>query len=155
MHYQAMAKHENVCIFPATSHNAESLARQYLPHSGGDKVPMILLHLCCYVHHCTINCTRKRHRVSRKKTDTIIFCHNSENEHSTFKNGTCLYSQKHGKTDDRWYDVACTPSGQSRQLFKVDARCEPRSFHAHLRRRNGPTTPLSCLMVIQAVTFWA
>ena len=98
--------------------------------------------------------TGKIYRVSRKKTDTIIFCYNSENKHSAFRNDTCLYSQKHGtKTDDRCH-VACTPPGQSQQLFKEDARCEPRSLHARLRRKNDPTTPLSCSMVIQAVTFW-
>ena len=62
----------------------------------------------------------------QKKTDTIIFCYNFKNIHSTIKNRTCLYSPKHGKTDGRCH-VACTPPGQSWQLLKADARCEPPS----------------------------
>ena len=72
-----------------------------------------------------------------EKTDTIIFCYNSENKQSTFKNGTCLYSQEHGKPDDRCH-MACTPPGQSRQLFKADARCEARTLNAHLVRKKRP-----------------
>ena len=61
-----------------------------------------------------------------EKTDTIIFCYNSENKRLIFKNYTCLYWQKHGKTDCRCH-MTCTTPGQSRQLLKADARCKPPS----------------------------
>ena len=61
-----------------------------------------------------------------EKTDTIICCYNSQNKHSTFKNGTCLNSQKHGKTEDRCY-MACTTPVKSWQLLKTNTRCKPPS----------------------------
>ena len=61
-----------------------------------------------------------------EKTDTIVLFYNSENKHSTFKNSTCLYSQKHGKANRR-YRMTCKTHGQSRQLLKADARYKPPS----------------------------
>ena len=61
-----------------------------------------------------------------EKTDALIFCYNSENKHTICKNGTCLYSQKHGKTRGKCH-MACTPPGQSQQLLKTGVRCEPPS----------------------------
>ena len=37
----------------------------------------------------------------------------------------------------------CTPPGQSRQLLKADARGEPRSLRAHLRRKTADYTTSS------------
>ena len=84
---------------------------------------------CVYVTYHMIQGVQKKKR-------TLLFSADSENKYSTLKNGTCWYSQEHGKTDDRCH-LTCRPPGQSRYLLKADARCEPPSLHIHLQRKTA------------------